>query len=204
MKKLFALIALTLIACGGGSADPPPSHGIVFMGDSITYFWTDLRTLAPAAINAGVGGNTSQMMDARFQQDVLAYHPATVVILAGTNDIYDEANPTPAAVFDMVQRAEAAGADVIVGTAPPVGNWVSSDVVTSVAVGQAVITQYNRKLRDGAAAYGYAVADYYTAMLNPDGTQNASLFKADLIHPDAAGYTVMDGVLKPLLDAAPH
>jgi hypothetical protein len=41
-------------------------------------------------------------------------------------------------------------------------------------------------------------------MLNPDGTQNASLFNADLIHPDAAGYTVMDGVLKPLLDAAPH
>ena len=203
MKKLFALIALTLTACGGGSADPPP-HRIVFMGDSITYFWTDLQTLAPAAINAGVGGNTSQMMDARFQQDVLAYHPATVVILAGTNDIYDEPNPTPAAVFDMAQRAKAAGAHVIVGTVPPIGNWVSSDVVTSVAMGQAEITQYNRELRDGAAADGYAVADYYTAMLNPDGTQNASLFNADLIHPDAAGYTVMDGVLKPLLDTAPH
>jgi hypothetical protein len=48
-------------------------------------------------------------MDARFQADALDYKPAIIQILAGTNDICNAVSPTTAAIFDMVERAEAAG-----------------------------------------------------------------------------------------------
>ena len=214
---LGATLAMLLCACGGSEQSnttittqpvmPPPvlSGPIVFMGDSITAAWTDLQTLAPGSINSGIPGNRSTDMDARFQTDALDYHPDLIVILAGTNDVCNAVNPTTAALFDMVQKAEASGAAVIVGTIPPLGDWSHcGGAGFDAATGNAELAQWNTDIRTGAGTYGYRVADYYRVLVNPDGTQNTSLFKSDFIHPDEAGYAVMDPVLKPLLNIVPH
>jgi lysophospholipase L1-like esterase len=49
------------------------------------------------------------------------------------------------------------------------------------------------------SANGYVVADYYSAVLNSDGSSNQSLFISDHIHPNADGYAVMWSVLRPVL-----
>src|SRR5579871_94451 len=104
-NTLAAAICVVLSACGGGSNDATPTAAphtadaapYVFIGDSITYHWFDpyytpkdqlMSTLLPGAVNAGVPGQDSHQMLARFDADVLSQHPRTVHILAGTNDVY--------------------------------------------------------------------------------------------------------------------
>ncbi len=87
------------------------SVNIVFLGDSVTHgcfssgygkasydrfesytvkFHKMLTVLFPNTvfniINSGIGGNTASMGLARFDRDVLAYHPDLVVISFGLND----------------------------------------------------------------------------------------------------------------------
>ncbi|OZD74911.1 hypothetical protein CH273_25845 [Rhodococcus sp. 05-339-2] len=79
-----------------------------------------LRTLK----NAGVGGETSTQILARFDADVKAFAPAWVHILAGTNDAGDTAVAVPLAttqanILAMIDKCREIGARVLVGTIPP-------------------------------------------------------------------------------------
>jgi lysophospholipase L1-like esterase len=200
-RLIAAAVAAVLAGCGGGggtSADTSqpaslPQGTVVMIGDSITYNWKAWNVLPDTAIiDKGVPGNTTAMMEARFAADVLALHPAVVVILGGTNDIsigdYDGYTVYPTHIFNMVQAAEAAGARVIVGTVPP-GKEDTTHAIPA----------FNKAIRDGASSYGYTVADYYPALLSPDGSENLSLFNPDGIHPNQAGYAVMWPVLAGVL-----
>lgn len=169
---------------------------IVLIGDSITESWEDYGLLGDhlplaggEAIDAGVTGNTTAQMRARFPNDVLAHHPSVVVILGGTNDIFRHfqgASPiTQADLFAMVEAAQAAGAQVIVGTIPPSdNNDLGYDTRPYVDAWNAVIVR-------GAKDYGYLIADYHSAFINADGTQNRTLFESDCIHPNVTGFQAM-------------
>lgn len=211
-------IALLMTGCGGNSISSPssqtasitplpPSGPLVFMGDSITAFWS-VQDFFPGARNGGVGGQTTAQMLARFDQDVLSLHPSVVIILGGTNDIRLTGSDDPSSLFAMVQKAEAFGAKVIVGTLPPNESWLTPETCSYCTVfitrdeGLALYAKFNDEIRQGALIYGYKVADYYRAMINPDGSQNASLFDSSLVHPNAQGYVVMVDVLRPVLEVA--
>lgn len=200
MRLISLLLCALLTACGDAQSPPstvptnsvPPSAvgPVVFIGDSITAYWP----LPAGIIDAGVPGDTSAQMLARFDADVLAYSPATVVILAGTNDIRHLASPDQSNLFAMVEKAESAGAHVIVGTIPPINDW-SAGMPVDAAQGNAEVMAWNRGIRDAAFAYGFEIADYYPRLVNPDNTQNAALFNSDHLHPNAAGYAVMTPVV---------
>jgi hypothetical protein len=207
--------AFIMTACAGGQptqatpaasgAKPPVAapvtddlnHELVaFIGDSITFYWDDpawapeedlLSSHLPQFIDAGINGQTSAQMLARFGTDILDKHPATSL---GPEDMNS--------LFAMVEMAVASGADVIVGTLPP------QDFAGVTQTQQQLHAQWNEGIRTGAPAYGYTVAEFYDAMVNADGTQNAGLFAADRVHPDGAGYAVMWAVLAPLLNASTH
>lgn len=210
MKHLITVtVALALAACGGGGASPavplplpvlPAIGPAVFIGDSITYHWDAVSWTAgpdllsshlPDSIDQGISGQVCYQMSLRFKTDVLAYKPSVVHILCGTNDTFygAEGSNAIAYLFDMVQAAQAASVPVIVGTIPP------DD-------GRAVPTvhaAWNAEVRAGALTYGYAIAEYESALERPDGSQNMALFAADGVHPNSAGYAVMWTVLAPLL-----
>jgi acyl-CoA thioesterase-1 len=153
----------------------------------------------PGSTNAGVGGNTSAQMLARFDADVVAKNPRVVVILAGTNDLYQATTTVaPTSIFNMVQKALAANIKVIVGTIPPIGDW-SRAVNADPDAGNAAVLRWNDEIRMGADMYGYKVADFYKAMLLPDGTQNFSLFVFDKLHPSPEGSAMLWTVVRPLL-----
>jgi len=212
------LILAALVGCGGSDppADPPATTSsaaaarpgpVVFIGDSITALWggpiaeavppadPSLEELVPGAIDAGVAGQTSAQMLERFGADVLTHRPSVVVILAGTNDICDAGDSASTAdVATMADEAAAAGAKVIIGTVPPVVSSSSCPLRTMEAA-----QRFNAEVVDLVGAHGYGLADYFGAMVNADGSQNASLFDSDGIHPNAAGFSVMWGVLEPIL-----
>lgn len=166
---------------------------IVFFGDSITAgwkLWGNLNTHLPNEVNEGVSGNTTPMMLARIQSDVLDKHPAIVVLLGGTNDLADgyayvtdaPVYPDESALFEIIERCQAAGAKVIVGTVPPLPPQYG---------GVAWPNQWNQAIKDGAAVYGYTVVDYYPLFLTPTGTQDPSEYIHDLVHPSLAAFQRM-------------
>ena len=193
MRLVLGVVLLTLLGCG----DQSRGTLVVFIGDSITADWSSLHDHVPNYVNAGVGGNTTSMMLARFNSDVLAHHPGTVVILGGINDIRSGANPTTADLLAMAMMAADSGAEVILCELLPVSNWFPSVAVTR-DVGDKEIAEWNTQIHLLAAEYGWKVAKYNAPMSNADGTQNTTLF-VDGLHPDQQGYGVMWSVLRPIL-----
>ncbi|HYE30306.1 MAG TPA: SGNH/GDSL hydrolase family protein [Methylomirabilota bacterium] len=69
---------------------------VVFLGDSITQGWgDDFKRAFPAMklANRGISGDTSRGVLIRLQEDVLALKPKGVVLLIGTNDLEEQADP---------------------------------------------------------------------------------------------------------------
>jgi len=71
-------------------------QAVVFLGDSITQGWgDDLGGNFPGVkvANRGISGDTTRGVLIRLEQDVLALHPSGVVVLIGTNDLEEGADP---------------------------------------------------------------------------------------------------------------
>src|SRR5436190_15226153 len=71
-------------------------HAVVLLGDSITQGWgEDFSFWFPGMkiANRGISGDTSRGVLIRLQGDVLALEPRAVVLLIGTNDLEEKADP---------------------------------------------------------------------------------------------------------------
>lgn len=71
-------------------------NAVVFLGDSITQGWGGGLGAAFPGIkvaNRGISGDTTRGVIIRLQEDVLAFDPAAVVLLIGTNDLEEGALP---------------------------------------------------------------------------------------------------------------
>ncbi len=69
---------------------------LVFLGDSITQGWGDNigGSLANVKVaNRGISGDTTRGVLIRLKEDVLALNPSGVVLLIGTNDLEEKADP---------------------------------------------------------------------------------------------------------------
>lgn len=69
---------------------------LVFLGDSITQGWGDDFGGAFPGVktaNRGISGDTTRGMLIRLRDDVLALNPSGVVLLMGTNDLEENAEP---------------------------------------------------------------------------------------------------------------
>ena len=88
---------------------------IVFMGDSITEFWSVINPdffNGKPYVNRGISGQTTPQMLLRFRPDLIALKPDVVVILAGINDIAGNTGPSTLEmiadnIFSMAELAMA-------------------------------------------------------------------------------------------------
>lgn len=84
-------------------------RALVFLGDSITQgFDDDFQGAFPGAklANRGISGDTTRGVLIRLQEDVLALKPSGVVLLIGTNDLEEKAEPeTIAANLKLILTA---------------------------------------------------------------------------------------------------
>lgn len=168
------------------------------MGDSITQYWavSDYDTTNPT-VNLGIAGQTTVQMLARFGA-VLSSGAGVVVIEGGINDLY-YLGPTVAntdSIATMAAEAKAAGIRVIIASLLPDSYPYPAGVDYPPQTDD--ILAMNEALMKLCADNGYLYADYYDAMLLPDGAQDVAA-TTDGLHPNAAGYTIMWGVLAPLI-----
>jgi len=186
----------------------PDPHRVVFLGDSITYFW-DLETSFPGKpyLNRGIAAQTTSQMLVRFRQDVVDLRPASTVILAGTNDLGDT-SAVPTSISDiernlqtMAELADTHHVRPVFASLLPVHNYKSRAPISAIRTPKNILV-VNAWLKSYCALHGYIYVDYHTAMVSPDGMMRLE-FSDDGIHPNAAGHQIMAAVAKEALEKAP-
>lgn len=183
---------------------PPKQSGekrIVFMGDSITEFWSQIHPdffTNTSYINRGISGQTTPQMLIRFRPDVLNLHPDVVVILAGVNDIAGNTGPTTndvifGNIISMVELAKANAIKVILCSVLPANNfyWRPNEKAAET------IIQLNQLIQSYANQMHIPFVDYHTAMADTKKGLPKE-FSDDGVHPNLKGYQTM----QPLLEKA--
>jgi lysophospholipase L1-like esterase len=172
----------------------------VFMGDSITQGW---RAQRPAFFEGragrGIGGQTTPQMVLRMMADVVALKPKAVHIMAGTNDIAGNTGPMTGAMTQDNLRAMAAiarahGIRVLLASIPPADGFPWRPGLETVPR----IREINAWAKAHAADIDATWIDYTPALGTPSGALRPE-FAPDGVHPNAAGYAAMEGVLSPVL-----
>lgn len=181
----------------------PTPKRVLFYGDSITDFWR-LNEYFPGQdyVNRGISGQVTSEMLGRFKADVLDLKPATIVILAGTNDLA-RGTPVPTIANNITMMAELAQAHkirVILASVTPVNDYNKASNPQYERTRfrpPALIRTLNDWMRGYCAANGFTYLDYYREMVDKTGLLKAE-YADDGLHPNAAGYRIM----APLVSAA--
>jgi hypothetical protein len=157
----------------------------LFVGDSITFS----MPIAERNRNTGIPGAGAEIIGRRFVAEIQAGKPKYVHILAGTNDVGGGRDAATISIIGgMVVESRKRGFGVIVGTVPPLDAVLFPHLYAHVK-------PFNEALVADVKPKGAVIADYYSAMIKPDGSQNGALF-SDGIHPNQRGYLVMRQVLR--------
>lgn len=172
---------------------------IVFLGDSITEFWSELCPEFFAEkpyINRGISGQTTPQILLRFRADVIALVPTVVVVLAGVNDIAENTGPsTPEMIISTISSmAELAKANhikiILCSVLPSINFWWKPGLHPAEK-----IISLNKMIKKYADDNGILYLDYYSVMANEQmGIKSA--YSNDGIHPNKAGYQVMNPLVE--------
>ena len=172
-------------------------QAIVFLGDSITQGWgDDFRKSFPnlKLANRGISGDTTRGMLIRLQEDVLSLNPRGVIMLMGTNDLGDKAEPEVIAANVQLILAELKKHNPEM---PIVINQVFPSSETKSRPADK-IKKINELVAAGVKENPQVtVLDTWTLFANADGDAKVEEFP-DLLHPNDVGYAKWSAALKPL------
>lgn len=170
---------------------------VVFFGDSITQGWGDDfkgRFEGLKTANRGISGDTTRGMLIRLEEDVLSLNPRAVVMLMGTNDLEEGADPEViAANLKLIIAAlKKHRADL-----PIVLCQVMPSSASKKRPADAI-----KKINElyAAAVKGdpqVTVIDTWTLFADASGDARAAEFP-DLLHPNDIGYAMWAAALRPI------
>ncbi len=171
---------------------------VVFLGDSITEGWGDdfKQSFGKLKVaNRGISGDTTRGMLLRLDRDVLSLNPAAVVMLMGTNDLEEGAEPQTIAdnvrlIVDRLKEHNAKMPIVICQVLPS-----SSSKSRSADK----IKQINQLTAAAVAGdLQITVLDTWTLFANADGDASPEEFP-DLLHLNDLGYQKWASAVRPIL-----
>jgi lysophospholipase L1-like esterase len=147
-------------------------------------------------INQGVNAQRSDVIAARFDEDVIAKQPAVVVIIAGVNDVYQgrPAQHVKDQLAAMYAKARAAGIRVVAGTIIPY-NTATDDQ-------NARMHDVNDWIRSQARADPGVIYVDTRGAVAAAGSPDKLASSPDGLHPDAAGYRKMAEAIAPAIAQA--
>ena len=180
---------------------------VVFIGNSITEEWGRFDKdffLNNAFVNRGIGGQTTPQMLIRFKPDVINLNPKSIVIMAGINDIAGNTGPitienTAENIISMAEIAVASNISVYICSTMPAIDFPWSP---GLEPGPKVV-RLNSVLKSYCAKKGIPYVDYYSVMADSNGGLKVPEFTSadDLVHPNLAGYKVMEKIILSSLDS---
>lgn len=178
----------------------PNEKRIVFMGNSITEYWSSFDesffTENPY-INRGISGQTTPQMLIRFRQDVIDLSPTVVVILAGINDIAENTGhitqeQTFGNIVSMAELAKENNICVVLCSVLPAFDFPWRPGLEPAEK----IVKLNAMIKAYCIKEMIVYVDYYSNMVDErKGLDNR--YAEDGVHPTLAGYKIME----PLVEA---
>ena len=184
------------------------NNRVVFMGNSITEGWIQMRPEFfnnKDYINRGIGGQTTPQMLLRFREDVINLNPSVVIILAGTNDIagnsgYISLESIIDNIKSMSEIANANGIKVIISSILPAIDYPWKPGLDPAPK----INKINKALKVFSEENNFIYLDYYSAMEDGKGGLKVPDYTAanDLVHPNKAGYLVMEKLAEDAIEKA--
>lgn len=203
--KHIGIIALALAAMFAAGCRSEKNDTVVFIGDSITWGWSERFHpeffQGGKYIPKGISGQVSSQILSRFRRDVLDLKPGTVVILCGTNDIalnqgpYDE-DLTMDNFKSMTELARLHGINVVLCSVIPCNHFYWRSEVDAIPV---KIESLNERIKAYAETENIPFVDYYSSMVNPEDGSLKADYSLDGVHPNAAGYDVMEPLVEAVL-----
>lgn len=175
---------------------------VVFLGDSITEFWSKEEPLFfqnKSYINRGISGQTSPQMLLRFRTDVIKLKPKIVVILAGGNDIAGNTGLSNSEmitdnIFSMIELANIHNIKVILCSVLPANFFYWNPKETPAER----IIELNTILKNYALLNKIPFVDYYSAMVDEKKGLKTE-FSEDRVHPNTAGYQIMSPLIEKVI-----
>lgn len=190
---------------------------VVLLGASYAESWKLADIDGVPVVNAGIAGQQSFELLARFDADVVALRPRAVVLWGFINDIFRADDAAGALVrardnyTEMVRRARAAGIEPVVATEvtirPP--KTLSQTVMSLVgsALGKssyqdrvnAQVIATNRWLREFAQREGLLVLDLQATLAGSNGQRKREFAIEDGSHISPEGYEALTAYARPML-----
>ncbi|MCG9793465.1 GDSL-type esterase/lipase family protein [Flavobacterium algicola] len=176
----------------------PSENRIVFIGDSITEFWSKEQPdffSRKEYINRGISGQTSPQLLLRFRADVIQLKPRAVVILAGGNDIAGNTGKSTLKmimdnIVSMVELAKANKIEVLLCSVLP-SNYFYWNPTEKPAE---TIIALNQLIESYATDNDILFVNYYDALV--DDKKGLPLdYSEDNVHPNKKGYLVMEPII---------
>jgi lysophospholipase L1-like esterase len=185
-----------------------PGNGekrVVFMGNSITDFWivSDSSYFSGKHyIDRGISGQTTPQMLVRFRQDVISLRPSVVVILAGINDIAGNTGPSTLEMIEdnlssMVEIARANGIRVVLSSVLPAYDFPWHPGMEPAEK----VVKLNVWIKSYAESHNCVYLDYFSSMSDEKHALKSDL-TADGVHPNLAGYKVMEPLAETAIQKA--
>jgi len=219
---LFLLLLILAVTPRAGFAVTTPTKPtrIVCLGDSVTKgarsgvepsdtFCAVLQKMLDSSqrpievINSGIGGHTTKDALARFERDVLAHEPATVVIMFGLNDSWIDAGKSASRLTvdqyrgnlqAMLSELKRRDIKVVLMTPNP------ALAPMYPAERNLTLKPYVDVVRELARSEHLELIDLYArfAELALEGVDPNTLF-TDAMHPNPAGHRLIAELLAPRL-----
>jgi lysophospholipase L1-like esterase len=181
------------------SASFPSPHQILFVGSSSIRLWSDLQKNFPdyPIINRGFGGSTLRDVDFYFNDIIKPYHAKQIVIYCGDNDF---ASDKDLPVDSVVTRLERLVGKIRLSDENVKITYISikpspsrKELTPKFIVANERIRQFLNKQKNTS------FVDVYHKMLDKRGLPLKSIFLADNLHMNAAGYAIWQKAIKPQL-----
>jgi lysophospholipase L1-like esterase len=189
---------------------------VVLLGDSVTAGWNypqprHLFLAHPDIVNRGIVGDHIEVMILRMPNDVFPLRPKTVVLLGGINNLKSRTIPNPLRFLAPIEvetgiRVAAALAKahherLVLCSITPVDE-PRARVILGIGLNKVKAEQIlavNAWMKNYAQEHGLSYVDYYSAMTDGHDRMRPEL-SDDGLHPNNAGYAVMEPILMQALD----
>jgi lysophospholipase L1-like esterase len=171
---------------------------LLFYGSSSIRLWEtlydDFAEYQPA--NLGFGGSTLAACDWFFDRLVTPFHPESIIVYAGDNDLGDGRHPEEVFIFfqQLVARTRRQFGNIplaYISIKPSITRW---NIVDSIRYTNKIIEEEIRRQADNLH-----FINVYTRMTDNAGYPKREFLDPDGLHINEKGYALWKGIIRQYL-----